>query len=83
MSLPDRPVGKQAKGGDGTQLGVVRKVTVPGGGNRVSGTARDVTSSFVQSPAHSEAGGPGWNSEASREEPEMLESIPATVGGTK
>jgi hypothetical protein len=40
-------------------------------------------SCLVQSPARSGAGGPGWNSEASRGEPEALESALGTVGGTQ
>jgi len=40
-------------------------------------------SHLVQSPAYSGAGGPGWNSEASRGEPEALESALGTAGGAR
>jgi hypothetical protein len=51
------------------------------GGPDSDGWTLPAVTHLVQSPAHSEAGGPGWNSEASRGEPEALESALGTVGG--
>ena len=61
-----------------------RAVTVtPGGAEKEGFLAVPPASHPVHGPAHSGAGGVGWNSEASRQEPGTLESVQGRVGGAR